>query len=498
MSDKLILAVDQGTSGTKTVIFDNDGRIRAKAASEVKSFYPSAGFVEQNPDEIYESVLDSVKKCLSELEKNEGSISDISACGISNQRETFLLWDNHGKPLCNAVVWQCKRSVDICKCLKNEGLEKEIIERTGLIIDPYFSGTKLLWLYENESLVRDAVDNGSAYFGTIDTWLLYKLTNGECYYTDHTNASRTLLFNINDMQWDSYLLKAFHLGNLNVPDVLSSSSEFGESDFNGLFSVKVPITGMIGDSHAAAFGEGCFTPGTAKATLGTGSSILMNTGNERIRSKSGMMTTVCWSTPERIDYALEGIIVSAGSTIKWLRDQLGLFAKSGDTENMAEAAEDNNGVYVIPAFSGLGAPHWKMDARGMIVGLTFGATKNHIARAALESIPYQIKDVITAMESDSAIPLSELKVDGGITANMFVMNFLTDILGVDVVNIGIAEVSALGAAFMAGLETGIFKDMSELESLHMSLNRYTPSAETHDVCENYKQWQENIRKLISG
>ncbi|MFC1552853.1 FGGY family carbohydrate kinase [Candidatus Latescibacterota bacterium] len=496
MSDKLILAVDQGTSGTKTVIFDDRGRIVAKATSELKSYYPAPGFVEQNPDEIYKSVLDSVKKCLSELDKSGGSISDISACGISNQRETFVLWNDHGEPLCNAVVWQCKRSVDICSRLKSEGLEKEIVERTGLIIDPYFSGTKLLWLYENDSRVRDAFDGGNAYFGTVDTWLLYRLTNGSHYYTDHTNASRTLLFNINDMQWDSYLLDAFHLQNLNLPDVLPSSSTFGESDFNGLFPGKLRITGMIGDSHAAAFGEGCFTPGTAKATLGTGSSILMNTGGELIRSKSGMMTTVCWSTPDRIDYALEGIIVSAGSTIKWLRDQIGLFAESSDTEGMAEVAGDNNGVYVIPAFSGLGAPHWKMDARGTIIGLTFGSTKNHIVRAALESIPYQIKDVIVAMESDSSIPLSELKADGGITSNIFVMNFLADLLGVDVVNIGMAEVSALGAAFMAGLEAGVFESIESLNSLRTNINHYAPGPDAERARKDYEGWKFHIGNLM--
>ncbi len=496
MADKLILAIDQGTSGTKTVIFDDQGQIRGKATAELTSYYPHPGFTEQNPQEIYDSVIRSVKDCIGFFAETGGNVNDITACGISNQRETFVLWDADGEPLCNAIVWQCKRSVNMCGRLKNTGLGKDISERTGLIIDPYFSGTKLAWLYENDIRVRQAIDDGNAYFGTVDTWVLYRLTNGTQYNTDHTNASRTLLFNINDLQWDSTLLHRFHFDTLNLPEVHPSSYSFGESDFDGLFPHNLKITGMIGDSHAAAFGEGCFIAGTAKATLGTGSSILLNTGNERVRSKSGMMTTICWSLPGRVDYALEGIIVTAGATIKWLRDQIGLFAESGDAERMATAVSDNNGVYLIPAFSGLGAPHWKMDFTGTIAGLTFGATKNHIARAALESIPYQIKDVITAMEQDCGIPLTELKVDGGITANTFVMNFLTNLLGVTVVNIGIAEVSALGAAFMAGLESGVYRDLEHLQSLYTTVNSYAPGADADNVHEQYQQWQRHIQNLL--
>jgi glycerol kinase len=496
MSDKLIMAVDQGTSGTKTVVFDDRGRIGAKAVSELKSSYPEPGYVEQDPYEIFESVTESVKECAAQFETRGGDLSGLTACGITNQRETFILWDEHGEPLCNAVVWQCQRSVDVCNRLKNTEIEQEIIERTGLIIDPYFSGTKLIWLYENDPRVRQAIDSKKAYFGTIDTWLLFKLTNGACYCTDHTNASRTLLFNINDMQWDSYLLKEFNVQNLNMPEIHPSSYPYGESDFDGLFPGELRITGMIGDSHAAAFGEGCFSPGTAKATLGTGSSVLLNTGGERVRSGSGMMTTVCWSIPGRIDYALEGIIVSAGSTVKWLRDQIGLFTDSSDTEYLAEAVDDNNGVYLIPAFSGLGAPHWQMDLRGTIVGLTFGATKNHIVRAALESIPYQLKDVIDAMERDSGIPLAELKVDGGITDNTFVMKLLADLIGVGVVNIGIAEVSALGVAFMAGLEAGVYEDIESLESIRTDLTRYTPGSDAQRSLGDYQQWQRHISDMI--
>ena len=496
MSDQLILAIDQGTSSTKTVLFDDQGRIKGKAASELNSYYPLPGYTEQNPHEIYNSVIKSVTECVKFFEESGGNVSNISACGISNQRETFILWDVDGEPLCNAIVWQCKRSVDICKRIKDTGLETEISEKTGLIIDPYFSGTKLVWLYENNSRVRQAIDDKKAYFGTVDTWLLYKLSNGTHYSTDHTNASRTLFFNLDTMQWDQSLLHTFNLDNLQLPEIKPSSYSYGESDFAGLFSDKLPISAMIGDSHAAAFGEGCFEPGTAKATLGTGSSILLNTGNKRVRSKSGMVSTICWSTPERVDYALEGIIVSAGATIKWLRDQVGLFAESSDTECMATSVKDNNGVYLIPAFSGLGAPHWKMDLTGTIVGLTFGATKNHIVRAALESIPYQVKDVITAMERDSDIPLAELKVDGGITANMFVMKYLSDLLGVDVVNIGLEEVSALGAAFMAGLEAGVFRDLEQLQSLHSTVNRYSPGPEVENVHDCYRQWQAHIESMI--
>jgi glycerol kinase len=497
MSDNFILAIDQGTSGTKTVIFNSQGEIVAKAAEPLKSYFPRPGFVEQDPLEIYQNVLSSLKACLKDFtERASGNVKDITCCGISNQRETFVLWDSSGNPLYNAVVWQCKRPVEICNRLKGTEIEEKVRESTGLIIDPYFSGTKLIWLYENDARIKNAIDAGQAYFGTIDTWLLFKLTKGDCYFTDHTNASRTLLFNINDLQWDTNLLEKFNLGNINLPEVQSSSYTYGQTDFEGLLPDKINISAMVGDSHAAAFGEGCFWPGMAKATMGTGSSILLNTGPERIKSNQGMVATICWSVPERVAYALEGIIVTCGATINWLRDQLGLFAESKQTEQMALSLEDNHGVYLVPAFSGLGAPHWKMNSRAAILGLTFGCDKNHVVRAALESIPYQIKDVIAAMEKDSKINLKELRVDGGITANKFIMQFLADLLQTNVVNIGLEEVSALGAAYLAGLEVGIFKDINQLETLNLGKKQFSPGANSEKVLAFYEGWQKAVQMLI--
>ncbi len=497
ISENYILAIDQGTSGTKTVLFTARGEIVAKATAGLNSSFPQPGFVEQDPEDIYQSVLASVKACVQQfLADSSHHLASITACGISNQRETLLLWDDSGTPLCNAVVWQCKRSIGICDRLKAAGLEPEITTRTGLIIDPYFSGTKLIWLYEHEPRIKTAIDAGKAYFGTVDTWLLFKLTGGQQYYTDYTNACRTLFFNLNELQWDRHLLKMFNLEYLNLPDVKPSSFTYGESDFEGLFPQPVPIAGMIGDSHAAAFGEGCFSSGTAKATLGTGSSVLMNTGEQRIDSHSGMVSTICWSTRDRVSYALEGIIVTCGATIVWLRDQLGLFAQSRDTEAMALAVEDNHGVHLIPAFSGMGAPHWKMDAKATIVGLTFGCNKNHVVRAALESIPFQVKDVITTMETDSGIALQELKVDGGLTANQFAMQCMTEVLNTPVVNIGLEEVSALGAAYLAGLETGIFANLEELQTLRSNAKTYVPGADRERVTAWYEAWEQDVKRIL--
>ncbi len=505
MNESFILAVDQGTSATKTVIFDTHGRIVAQATEPLKSYFPEPGFVEQKPLEIYQNVLVSVKKCLNQYrDAVSHDLTRIKTCGISNQRETFVLWDSSGAPLYNAVVWQCKRSVEICNRLKKSDLEKEVNERTGLIIDPYFSGTKIIWLYENDQRIRNVIDSGGAYFGTVDTWLLFKLTKGKSYCTDYTNACRTLFFNINDLQWDKYLLEKFNLQNLNLPQPQPSSYSYGQSDFEGLFSDKINISAMIGDSHAAAFGEGCFSSGTAKATMGTGSSILLNTGSKKVQSENGMVTTICWSMPDRVDYALEGIIVTCGATINWLRDQLGLFEDSRETSEIALSIENTNGVYLVPAFSGLGAPHWKMDAKAAILGLNLGSDSRHIVRAALESISYQIKDVITAMEQDSKIRLKELKVDGGISANQFVMQFLADLLKTNVINIGTEEVSALGAACLAGLQENVFADLGQLENLTsgsplrdaLRRKQFSPNKDTKKVHTSYEGWKKAVKRLL--
>jgi glycerol kinase len=492
---KLILAIDQGTGGTKTVLFNLQGNVVAKATAPLPSVYPQVGFVEQNPLDLFENVLTSVRQCMGAARKaNPQAATRVAAVGISNQRETFLLWDAGGIPICNAVVWQCQRSVPICERFKGTSVEGEVRTRTGLIMDPYFSGAKLTWLMENTPSIRDSVKSGQVYFGTVDTWILFKLTKGGSYGTDFTNASRTLLFNIHSLSWDDTLIDAFGAKGLRLPEVFPSSHVFGESDFEGLFPKPIPIAGMIGDSHAAAFGEGCFQPGEAKATLGTGSSILCNIGSRPSPSTHGMVTTICWATQDRIDYALEGIIVTCGATVKWLRDQLGLIVKSADIEPMALAVEDNGGVYLLPAFSGMGAPHWKMDARAAIVGLTFGANRNHIARAALESVAFQIKDVIEAMGQDSGTALSELKVDGGMTGNRLLMQLVADLLDVRVVASGLEEVSALGAAYMAGLGIGVFDSLAELAPPPGTQASFDPSGASGRFEEHYRVWRQMIAK----
>lgn len=484
---KFILAIDQGTSSTKTLVFDAEGKAIAKGNEALHTYYLEDGFVEQDPEEIFQNVIQSVKKCLSAFKEKGFGTGDIAGIGISNQRETFVIWDEAGKPLHPAIIWQCKRSVAICEQLK--GLHEKVKERTGLLMDPYFSATKLIWLFQNNEKVRSAIQQGKACFGTIDTWLLYRLTKGKVYATDHTNASRTLFFNLHTLNWDQELINDYGLKGLQLPGIRSSSSQYGETVLEGLFQEPVPITAMIGDSHAAAFGEGCFGPGMAKATLGTGCSILMNTGSKPVPSKSGMVTTICWSIEGRIDFALEGVIVSCGATIEWLKNQLGLFADSKETEAMANAIADNGGVYLVPAFSGLGSPHWQMDRRASITGINFSTNKNHIVRAALESIPYQIRDVISAMEMDATLELKELMTDGGITANRFVMQFLTDLLDKRVVTIGMPHVSALGAAYLAGLTTGLFPNVETMSRLNTAKFSYMPVA-GNKASQYYKGWQQ--------
>jgi len=392
----------------------------------------------------------------------------------------------------NAIVWQCKRSVQICEDLKQKGLSETVNQITGLVIDPYFSATKLIWLFQNNERIKEAAQTGNAFFGTIDTWLLYKLTNGKEYATDHTNASRTLLFNLHKLEWDKELVDQFGLAGINLPTIKPSSAAFGETNCAGFFEKSIPITALIGDSHAAAFGEGCFETGTAKATLGTGCSILMNIGTKPVRSQNGMVTTVCWSAEERVDYALEGVIVSCGATIEWLKNELNLFTDSKETAAIANAVADNGGVYLVPAFSGLGSPHWDMERKASITGVSFGTTKNHIVRAALESIPYQVKDVIVAMEKDAAIPLKELNADGGIISNQFVMQLLSDLLQKNVTSIGMPDVSALGAAYMAGLKSGVYGSIKSIKKLNTGKINYFPATDLSGVNKAYTGWQKAI------
>ena len=493
MTHSFILAIDQGTSSTKSLIFDDAGIAIAKGSEPLHTSYLENGFVEQDAEEIYQNVLLSVKKCLQQFTEKGFDTNDIAAIGISNQRETFVTWDKDGKPLHNAVVWQCKRSVQVCEDLKQKGLSEKVNAKTGLVIDPYFSATKLIWLFQNNKQIRRAVRSGNAFFGTIDTWLLYKFTSAKEYSTDYTNASRTLFFNLHTLQWDNELIEQFGLTGINLPQLKPSSSFFGETTLNNILPGSTPIAALIGDSHAAAFGEGCFEAGTAKATLGTGCSILMNTGNSPVSSTNGMVTTICWSTEGRIDYALEGVIVSCGATIEWLRNELKLFDDSKETEAMAYAVADTGGVYLVPAFSGLGSPYWQMERRASLSGINFSTTKNHIVRAALESIPYQIADVIVAMEKDARLSLKELMTDGGITSNRFIIQFLADLLNKPVATIGMPDVSALGAAYLAGLKVGVYQSIDSLKQLNQNKTSYQPKNGLTPINEYYAGWKKAIK-----
>ncbi|MBN2509557.1 MAG: glycerol kinase GlpK [Spirochaetales bacterium] len=484
---ELILAVDQGTSGSKAIVFNREGDILCDGRSPLRTSFPQEGFVEQDPEELFSSVISAVKNACEELETKDYNLSDISCCGISNQRETFLVWDKKGNPLTNAVVWQCKRSVSICRELHENEEEPFLRKKTGLFLDPYFSGTKLIWLYRNDEKIKSAVDNGEAYFGTVDTWLLYKLTGGKSYKTDYTNASRTLLFNLRELRWDQEILERYNLSGLNLPEIHPSSHNFGTTDFFGAFNEDITITAMIGDSHAAAFGERCFKKGTAKATMGTGASILLNTGTMVDPEKTSMVSTICWSTGDEIAYALEGIIVSCGSTLNWLSKKLGLFETGEEATEIAESIEDTANVFLIPAFSGLGAPWWKMDQKASIQGLTFGTDYRHIIRAGLESIVFQVTDVLSAMEKDSGIVLTSLKIDGGVSSSTFVTRALADLNNAKIMRCRLGEASALGAAFLAGLNTGIYKSMEEL-IVRDEAYELIHSNENEQIKRSYFKW----------
>lgn len=492
---RFILAIDQGTSGSKAIIFNESGEICFEGRAPLKSYYPAEGRVEQNPEEILQSVISAVRDAVADFTAAGSNPSSIECCGISNQRETFVLWDKKGKPLAPAVVWQCKRSIPVCRRLLAEGREPFIRERTGLFIDPYFSGTKIISLAEENPAVRRKIDNGEAFFGTIDSYLLYRLTYGESYKTDYTNASRTMLFNLKDLCWDEGLLTLFGLSALNLPAALPSGADFGETDFLNLFPAAIRITAMIGDSHAAAFGERCFKKGSVKATLGTGSSILMNTGEIINPADTSMVSTICWSTEEQVSYALEGIVVSCGSTITWLRDSLGLFDDSAEASLIAEKAIGSGSVFLIPAFSGLGAPWWKMSLRASIRGLTLESTKEQIIRAGFESIVFQITDVLKTMKKDGRQPFKSIQADGGVSESNFIMSSLAGLNNTQIVRCRLREASALGAALMAGLKNGIYESIEQLTKLKYNDQIISESDFQPGLQRKYKQWVDIIEGL---
>ncbi len=456
-----ILAFDQGTTSSRAVIFDRAGTIRAIAQKELTQIFPQSGWVEQDANEIWSSQAAVVTEALARASL---SAKDIAAIGITNQRETTIIWDREtSQPVCNAIVWQDRRTAEVCDTLKQDGLETLFRDKTGLVIDPYFSGTKIRWILDTIPDARRKAEAGQLAFGTVDSWLIWKLTQGAKHITDVTNASRTLLFNIQTGEWDEELLDILKIPRHMLPTVCTSSEVYAETTTD-LLTAPLPISGIAGDQHAALFGQMCTTPGMVKNTYGTGCFMLMQTGPKPVASQNNLLTTAAWRFGQQTNYALEGSVFIAGAVVQWLRDGLGIIKSSAEVEALAAHVPDTDGVYFVPAFTGLGAPHWDPYARGSLLGLTQATTAAHIARAALESIAYQSMDVLTAMEADAGLHLTELRVDGGATVNNLLMQFQADLLGVPVVRPKISETTALGAAYLAGLAIGYWKDQSELAS----------------------------------
>lgn len=490
---KYIIALDQGTTSSRAVLFDENQKIVGIAQKEFTQIYPKEGWVEHDPMEIWSSQ----SGVLAEVIAREGiSQHDIIGLGITNQRETTIVWDkNTGKPVYNAIVWQCRRTAQICDELrKKEGLVEYIKENTGLVLDAYFSGTKIKWILDNVEGAREKAEKGELLFGTVDTWLIWKLTNGKVHATDYTNASRTMIYNIKNLEWDEKLLKELGIPKSMLPEVKDSSGTFGYANLGGKGGHRVPICGVAGDQQSALFGQACFEKGEAKNTYGTGCFLLMNTGEEMVQSKNGLVTTIAIGLNGKVEYALEGSIFVGGAVVQWLRDELRLVGESKDTEYFARKVKDNGGVYVVPAFVGLGAPYWDMYARGAILGLTRGANKNHIIRAALESIAYQTRDVLEAMQEDSGTELNGLKVDGGATANNFLMEFQSDILGKTVRRPTVLETTALGAAYLAGLAVGVWETKEEIKNSWILDREFSPTMEEGLREEKYAKWKKAVER----
>lgn len=461
MEKKYILALDQGTTSSRAMIIDEEGEVIGVAQEEFDQIFPKPGWVEHNANEIWASILAVIAGVL--LKTNISS-KEIAGIGITNQRETTVIWDKEsGNPIYNAIVWQSRQTEDICKQLRKDGYEDTIRSKTGLLIDPYFAGTKARWILDHVDGAQERAEKGELLFGTIDTWLVWKLTGGRAHITDYSNASRTLLYNIYDLEWDDELLKMLNIPKAMLPEVRPSSEVYADTVPYHFFGEEVPVAGIAGDQQAALFGQGCFEKGMAKNTYGTGCFLLMNTGEKAVRSENGLLTTLAWGIDGKVEYALEGSIFVAGSAIQWLRDGLRMVRQSSDSENYASRIESSDGVYVVPAFVGLGAPYWDSDVRGAVFGLTRGTEKEQFIRATLESLAYQTRDVLYAMEQDSGISLKTLRVDGGASANNFLMQFQSDILGVPVERPENKETTVLGAAFLAGLAVGVWKDKNEIK-----------------------------------
>jgi len=490
---KYIMSLDQGTTSSRCIIFDHDGNRVSMAQKEFRQYYPQPGWVEHDAMEIWSTQLGVAQEALLKI---DATYKDIAAIGITNQRETTIVWDkNTGEPVCPAIVWQCRRTAEMCDELKERGLGDMIRQKTGLMIDAYFSGTKVKWILDNVSGARARAERGELLFGTVDTFLIWKLTRGKAHVTDYSNAARTMLFNIHTLDWDDDILKLLDIPRSMLPVPKPSSCVYGETD-STILGGPIAVSGAAGDQQAALFGQGCFEPGMVKNTYGTGCFMLMNTGEKPVDSKAGLLTTVAWGLDGKVNYALEGSIFVAGAAIQWLRDEMRLIDSAPDSEYMASKVKDTNGVYVVPAFVGLGAPYWDQYARGTITGLTRGANKYHIIRATLESLAYQTLDVLYAMHKDSGIQLKSLKVDGGASANNFLMQFQSDIIDLHVQRPSCVETTALGAAYLAGLAVGYWKDTDEITKLWQLEREFVPNMDDAYRNELIAGWHDAVKRTI--
>lgn len=491
MKKKYILALDQGTTSSRAILFDINASVIAVSQKEFTQIYPKPGYVEHDANEIWKTQLEVARDVIN---KAKISLDEVDSIGITNQRETTVIWDKKtGKPVYNAIVWQCRRTADICEELIKKNLKDYIKETTGLVIDAYFSGTKIKWILDNVEGTRKKAEAGELLFGTIDTWIIWNLTKGKLHITDYSNASRTMLYNIKELKWDESLLKELSIPASMLPEVKQSSEIYGSTD-ESIFGKEILIAGIAGDQQAALFGQVCFQEGMVKNTYGTGCFMLMNTGEKPVNSKNGLISTIAWGIDNKVEYALEGSIFMGGAIVQWLRDELKIINESADSEYFAKKVNDTSGVYLIPAFAGLGAPHWDMYARGTLIGLTRATNINHIIRAALEAIAYQTKDVINAMISDSEMNLTALKVDGGATANDFLMQFQADILGVEVDRPETTETTALGAACLAGLATGFWKSKGEIAQKWSLNKKFKPQITQEQREKLYSGWQKAIER----
>ncbi len=495
MEKKFILALDQGTTSSRAIVFDHNGQIKSVAQKEFTQYFPQPGWVEHNPNEIWSSQASVIAEAISAIDING---LDIAGIGITNQRETTIVWDiDTEEPIYNAIVWQDRRTAEFCDKLKAQGLTDKIHEKTGLIVDAYFSGTKIKWILDNVPGARKRAEMGKLRFGNVDAWLVWRLTRGEVHVTDVTNASRTMLFNIHDLKWDEDLLKLLDIPLSMMPEVKSSSEIYGHTKTT-IFAHEVPISGIAGDQQAALFGQMCIEPGAIKNTYGTGCFVMLNTGRKPVMSKNNLLTTIAWKIGDRVDYALEGSIYVGGSVVQWLRDGLGFITSSSEIEDLASTVPDSGGVYFVPALTGLAAPYWDQYARGTIVGITRGTTRAHIARAALDGIAFQTYDIAQAMAKDMEAPLTELKVDGGASRNNLLMQYQSNLLGIKVVRPKITETTALGAAYLAGLAVGFWKDIDEIKNQWQVERSFEPLADSEEMAAAKAGWADAIGRTLTN